>query len=167
MLAMGALPVASRPKAGLAMGLARWRDVEEGGKGTEGGGVDGTASREARSGTTTGVGDDDGGTTGGIEAKGGVRDGAMGSVMATGVGDDDGGTAGAVKAEGGDGVASREATAQRVGNLGSLTAQTKISPRLGFCIDGVTPLIPDTLLVSTDIVQPIPKMCFMVSADIR
>jgi hypothetical protein len=27
-----------------------------------------------------------------------------------------------------DGVASREVTAQREGNLGSLTAQTKISP---------------------------------------
>jgi hypothetical protein len=43
-------------------------------------------------------------------------------------------------------------------NLGSLTAQTIISPRLGFHVGGVTPLIPDTLLVSANIVQPIPKM---------
>jgi hypothetical protein len=40
----------------------------------------------------------------------------------------DGGIAGGVEAEGGDGAASREAAAQREGNLGSLTAQTKISP---------------------------------------
>jgi hypothetical protein len=29
-----------------------------------------------------------------------------------------------------------------------------------------TPLIPDMLLVSADIVQPIPKMGFMVTTDI-
>jgi hypothetical protein len=41
------------------------------------------ASREAGSGTVTGVGDDDGGTTDGIEAEGGVgnRVGATGSGM--------------------------------------------------------------------------------------
>jgi hypothetical protein len=44
---MGALPVASRPKAGPTTGLARWRGVEGGDRGTEGGDVDGTASREA------------------------------------------------------------------------------------------------------------------------
>jgi hypothetical protein len=62
------------------------------------------------------------------------------------------------KGGGVDGEASREAAAQRAGNLGSLTMQTKISPRLEFQVGGVTPLIPDTLLVSADIVQPIPKM---------
>jgi hypothetical protein len=84
---------------------------------------------------------------------------------ATGVGDDDGDTAGGVEAEGGDGQASREAAeapreaaAQRARNLGSLTAQTIISPRLGFHVGGVTPFILDTLLVSVDIMQPIPKM---------
>jgi hypothetical protein len=90
-----ALPVASRLKARSATGLARWHDIEGGGRGTEGGGVDGTTSWEA--------------------------------------------------------------TTQRVGNLGSLTAQTQILPRFGFHVGGVTPLIPDTLLVSADIVQPIPK----------
>jgi hypothetical protein len=41
------------------------------------------APREAGSGTVMGVGDDDGGTTGGVEAKGGVgnRVGATGSGM--------------------------------------------------------------------------------------
>jgi hypothetical protein len=71
----------------------------------------------------------------------------MGSGTTTGVRDNDGVTAGGVEAEGRDGVASREAAAQMAGNLGSLMAQTKISPP-----------IPNTLLVSTDIVQPIPKM---------
>jgi hypothetical protein len=92
----GALPAASRPKAVSATGLARWRGVEGGGRGTEGGGV--------------------------------------------------------------DGVVSREAAAQRAGNLGSLMVQTKISPRLGFRVGGVTLLIADMLLVLVDIVQPIQKM---------
>jgi hypothetical protein len=96
MLATGTLPTASRPKVGSAMGLARRHSVEGEGRGTEGGGVDGAASREV--------------------------------------------------------------AAQRAGNLGSLTAQTKISQRLGFLVSGVTPLISDTLLVSADIVQSIPKM---------
>jgi hypothetical protein len=91
--------------------LAQWCGIEGGSKGTEGGGVDGAASREARSGTAMGVGDDDGGTAGDIEAKGGVdnRVGATGSGTATGVGDDDGGTAGGIEAEGGDSATSREA----------------------------------------------------------
>jgi hypothetical protein len=107
-------------------------------------------------GTATGVGDNDGGTAGGF--KGGGRgtegcsvDGAasreVGSGTAMGVRDDDGVTAGGVEAKGGDNAASREevetpreAAVQRAGNLGSLTAQTKISPRLGFRISGVTPL---------------------------
>jgi hypothetical protein len=55
-------------------------------------------------------------------------------------------------------VASREAVAQRAENLGSLTAQTKISSRLGFRVSRVPSLIPDTLLVSADIVQPTYKM---------
>jgi hypothetical protein len=52
-----------------------------------------------------GVGNDDGGTTGDVEAKGGVsnRVGAMGSGMATGVRDDEGGTASSIKAKGGVG----------------------------------------------------------------
>jgi hypothetical protein len=57
------------------------------------------------SGTVMGVGDDDGGTVGGVEAEGGfdngVGDGATGSGTATTVGDDDGGTVGGVEAEGG------------------------------------------------------------------
>jgi hypothetical protein len=61
--------------------LARWCGVEGGGRGTEGGIIDGVASREA--GTVTGVGDDDGGTVGGVEVKGGVNNGVgvMGSGM--------------------------------------------------------------------------------------
>jgi hypothetical protein len=51
-----------------------------------------------------------------------------------------------------NGVASREAALR----LGSLTAQNQISPRLGFRVGGGTPLIPDTLLVSADVIQPIP-----------
>jgi hypothetical protein len=92
----GALPAASRPKAGSAMGLARWRGVE-------GGGVDGAVSRVA--------------------------------------------------------------VAQRAGNLGSLMVQTKISPRLGFCVGGVTLLVADMLLVSVDIVQPIQKcdLCYRLT----
>jgi hypothetical protein len=60
-------------------------------------------------------------------------------------------------------VASREEAAPR---LGSLTAQNQISPQLGFCVGGGTPLIPGTLLVSTDVIQPIPKISFMVSAEV-
>jgi hypothetical protein len=112
------------------------------------------APREAGSGTVMGVGDDDGGTTGGVEAKGGVgnRVGATGSGMVRrcqGRRWGSGTTTGVLPAalrlkrwgrrgvEGGgrgterggiDGAASREAAAQRVGNLGSLTAQTKILP---------------------------------------
>jgi hypothetical protein len=44
---MGALPTASRLKAGSATGLARRRGIEGGSRGTEGGGVNGVASREA------------------------------------------------------------------------------------------------------------------------
>jgi hypothetical protein len=216
--------VASRLKAGLATGLVQRCNIEGGDRGTEGGDVDGTTSREAGLGMSMGVGDDDGGTAGGVEAEGRVGnrvgDGAMRSRTVTGVEDDVGGTTGDIEAEGGvgnrvdamglgmarrgqgrrwgsgtttgalpvalrlkvgsamglarwhgvegggrgivgggiDGAASREAAAQRAGNLGSLTAQTKISPRLGFHVGGVTPLIPDTLLVSADIMQPIPKM---------
>jgi hypothetical protein len=59
------------------------------------------------SGTTTGVGDDDGDTAAGVEAEGGVRDG---------VGD-------------GDGAASREVASREAAlRLGSLTAQNQISP---------------------------------------
>jgi hypothetical protein len=60
-------------------------------------------------------------------------------------------------------MASREQAAPRVG---SLTAQKQISPRLGFHIGGGTPLIPGTLLVSADVIQSIPKISFMVSADV-
>jgi hypothetical protein len=42
-----ALPAMSRPKAGSATGLAQRCGVEGGGRGTERGGVDGAASREA------------------------------------------------------------------------------------------------------------------------
>jgi hypothetical protein len=103
------------------------------------------------SGTAMGVGDDDRSTADGVKAEGGVGNGVgtMGSRTATGVEDDDGGTVGSIEAEGGvgngvgatgvvrwrgieggsvDGVTSREAAAQRAGNLGSLTTQTKISP---------------------------------------
>jgi hypothetical protein len=57
-----------------------------------------------------------------------------------------------------DGVASRDAAAYRVGKLGSLTVQNQISPRLEFHVCRVTPLIHDTLLISTEIVQSISKM---------
>jgi hypothetical protein len=50
--------------------------------------------------------------------------------------------------------------------LGSLTAQNQISPRLGFHIGRVTPLIPGTFLVSAELCQSIPIMRFMVSADL-
>jgi hypothetical protein len=82
----------------------------------------------------------------GVEAEGGVDDG------------DVDGVASREAMEAPREVALREAAAQRAGNLGSLTAQQKNSPQLGFHVGGVTPLIPDTLLVSADIVQPIPKM---------
>jgi hypothetical protein len=59
-------------------------------------------------------------------------------------------------------AASREAASR----LGSLTAQNQISPRLGFCVGGGTPLIPGTLLVSADVIQSIPKISFMVSANV-
>jgi hypothetical protein len=51
--------------------------------------------------------------------------------------------------------------------LGSLTVQTKILLWVRILRRRVTPLIPDTLLVSTGIAQPIPKMRVLVSADIR
>jgi hypothetical protein len=65
-------------------------------------------------------------------------------------------------------VALREAAASREAapRLASLTAQNQISPRLGFCIGGGTPLISGTLLVSADVIQPIPKISFMVSTDV-
>jgi hypothetical protein len=65
-------------------------------------------------------------------------------------------------------VASREVAASREAalRLASLTTQNQISPRLGFHIGGGTPLIPGTLLVSIDVIQPIPKNSFMVSADV-
>jgi hypothetical protein len=56
--AMGALPAVSRPKEGSAMGLVR--RVGDGATG---------------SGATTGVGDDDGGIAGGVEAEGRVGNG--------------------------------------------------------------------------------------------
>jgi hypothetical protein len=77
----------------------------------------------------------------GVEAEGGVDDGDSDGVVSREVME-----------------APREAAAQSAGNLGSLTAQQKKSLRLGFHVGRVTPLIPDTLLVSADIVQPIPKM---------
>jgi hypothetical protein len=43
----GALSATSRLKAGSTTGLARQRGVKGGGRGTEGGGIDGAASREA------------------------------------------------------------------------------------------------------------------------
>jgi hypothetical protein len=108
----------------------------------------------------------------GVSDGDGVRDDATGSGTATGVGDDDGDAASSVEAEGrvkdgfgdGDGVASREVAA--ASRLSSLMAQNQISPRLGFRIGGGNPLIPDTLLVSVDVIQPIPKNSFMVSAGL-
>jgi hypothetical protein len=44
-------------------------------------------------------------------------------------------------------VVSREVTPR----LGGLRAQNQISPRLGFCIGRVTPLIPSTFLVSLEL----------------
>jgi hypothetical protein len=44
--------------------------------------------------------------------------------------------------------------------------QKQISPRLGFHVGGVTPLIPGTFLVSAELCQPIPIMRFMISADL-
>jgi hypothetical protein len=73
-----------------------------------------------------------------------------------------------VEGGGVDGAVSREVAAQRARNMGNLMAQTKISPRLGFRVSGVTPLIPNTLLVSADIVQPIPiifSISWLTSAD--
>jgi hypothetical protein len=92
----GALPVASRPKAGSETGLVRW------GRGW-----------------CDGVGDGDGGRgrrRGHYRRRRGQRRGRR---------DVEGGVRGT---EGGgvDGAASREAAAQRAGNLGSLTVQTKI-----------------------------------------
>jgi hypothetical protein len=52
------------------------------------------------------------------------------------------------------------------GKLGSLTVQTKILPRVRVFRRRVTPLIPNTLLVSAAIAQLIPKMRLLVSADI-
>jgi hypothetical protein len=132
----GALPVASRPKAGSATGLARWRGIEGGGS------ADGN-----------GVGDNNGGTAGGVEAEGGV-DNRVGAASRE-----------AAEAPR-EGTALREETAQGVGNLGSLMAQTKISPRLGFRVGGVTTLTPDTFLVSAELCRPIPIMRFMVLADL-
>jgi hypothetical protein len=65
-------------------------------------------------------------------------------------------------------VAPRWAAASReaMSRLSSLTAQNQISPRLGFRIGGGNPLIPDTLLVSADVIQPIPKNSFMVLAGL-
>jgi hypothetical protein len=57
---------------------------------------------------------------------------------------------------------SREAAPR----LGSLTTQNQNSPRLGFHVGGVTPLIPVTFLVSAELCQSIPIMRFMVSADL-
>jgi hypothetical protein len=59
-------------------------------------------------------------------------------------------------------VVSREAAPR----LGSLTVQNQISPRLGFCVGGGTPFIPGTLVVSAYVIQPIPKISFMVSVDV-
>jgi hypothetical protein len=50
--------------------------------------------------------------------------------------------------------------------MGSLMVQNQISPRLGFNVGGVTPLIPDTFLVSAELCQSIPIMRFMVSSDL-
>jgi hypothetical protein len=99
-----------------------------------------------------GVGDDDGAAAAGVEAEGGVRNG---------VGD-------------GNGMASREVASREVAaapreaapRLGSLTVQNQISPRLGFHVSRGTSLIPGTLLVSVDIIQPMPKISFMVSTDV-
>jgi hypothetical protein len=138
-------------------GRGRWRTTD----GIEGGGVNGVASREAELATMMGVGDNDrdqGWWWGHCRWHQGRRRGRRG-VEGGGKGTEGGGV---------DGAASREAAAQRVGNLGSLTAQTKISLWLGFCVGGVTPLIPDTLLVSADIVQPIPIIFgigWLTSAD--
>jgi hypothetical protein len=59
-------------------------------------------------------------------------------------------------------AASREAASR----LGSLMAQNQISPRLGFHVGGITPLIPGTFLVSAELCQPISIMRFMVSVDL-
>jgi hypothetical protein len=91
-----------------------------------------------------GVEDDDGDAAAGVEAEGGVRDGV------------------------GDGAVSREVAAtsrEAVPRLGSLTVQNQILPRLGFRVGGGTPLIPDTLLVSADVIPIIFCIGWLTSAD--
>jgi hypothetical protein len=72
--------------------------------------------------------------------------------------------------QGSGAAAWREAAAvareQAASRVGSLTTQNQISLRLGFRVGGGTPLIPGTLLVSTNVIQRIPKISFMVSADV-
>jgi hypothetical protein len=68
---------------------------------------------------------------------------------------------------GAEGGSSAEGGAEGGGGKNSAAWRQEIffRPALGFCIIGVTHFIPGVLFVSTDIVQPIPKMLFVVSAD--
>jgi hypothetical protein len=50
--------------------------------------------------------------------------------------------------------------------VGQPDGANQISPRLGFHIGRVTPLIPSTFLVSVELCQSIPIMRFIVSADL-
>jgi hypothetical protein len=59
-------------------------------------------------------------------------------------------------------VALREAT----GKIRQLDGKIFFLSALGFCIWGVTHFIPGVLFVSANIAQAIPKMLFIVSADV-
>jgi hypothetical protein len=100
---------------------------------------------------------------GGVEGGGGVVEGVSG-VKGVGSGVEGGSD---IIEGGGGGVeepaALREEAAPR---LGSLTVQNEISPRLGFRVGEVTPLIPGTFLILAKLCQSIPIMRFMVSADV-
>jgi hypothetical protein len=67
----------------------------------------------------------------------------------------------------GNGVASREAASREAASrLGSLTTQNQRDSVIRVSRRWVTPLIPSTFFVSTELCQPIPIMRFMVSADL-
>jgi hypothetical protein len=67
----------------------------------------------------------------------------------------------------GNSVASREvASREAAPRLGSLTAQNQRDSVIRVSHQRVTPLIPETFLVSVKLFQPIPIMRFMVSTDL-
>jgi hypothetical protein len=98
-----------------------------------------------------GVRDDDGGTTGGVEAEGGVGNGV--GMMARRRGRRQRHRGRQRRWRGIEGGGGTEG-----GKLGQPDGANENLPRLGFHVGRVTPLIPDTLLVTADIVQSIPKM---------